>query len=188
MPPAFNLSQDQTLQFILPRSPQRPYPRSTNSSFTEVLADVPLESPQRHRSTRTNYLIHTVKDLLSKRTQRLAKTAHSTPTHPPVKPSQGRGVAGRGAAWCLSPPARDRHAARDYTPISAEWQSGYAAACKAAYLGSIPGSASSIRALRFSLTQHRQGARAVWSDLRAAPLYDSVAWATSFIKPGWRNW
>ncbi|MEY3096254.1 MAG: hypothetical protein RIR74_1346 [Pseudomonadota bacterium] len=33
----------------------------------------------------------------------------------------------------------------------AEWQSGYAAACKAVYLGSIPGSASSPRCLRWLL-------------------------------------
>ena len=30
----------------------------------------------------------------------------------------------------------------EFRPIKAEWQSGYAAACKAVDLGSIPGSAS----------------------------------------------
>ena len=34
----------------------------------------------------------------------------------------------------------DHQNAREYSV--AEWQSGYAAACKAVYLGSIPGSAS----------------------------------------------
>jgi hypothetical protein len=45
-------------------------------------------------------------------------------------------------------------AARSRFPLSflsllAEWQSGYAAACKAVYLGSIPGSASNTSWLYF---------------------------------------
>ena len=58
-------------------------------------------------------------------------------------------------------------------PHLAEWQSGYAAACKAVDLGSIPGSASKCFASRF---------------LRVAKYQTLPSLDYGYSMPEWRNW
>jgi hypothetical protein len=74
------------------------------------------------------------------------------------------------------------------TPATATWRSGYAAVCKTAYPGSIPGVASKsslpVLLIRVPLAAFKGGASLLYARARAAnlpsPLVGRAGWASSF--------
>jgi hypothetical protein len=116
MPPAFNLSQDQTLQFISLGCPKAADPCSTESSISRRCSSMSLESPQSHRSTHTSYLNSLLK--ISRQHPSAAKTDNSTAETPPVNPHHSASQPPPNTPKPAAHPQPHTHAVNTHNPHS----------------------------------------------------------------------